>query len=237
MKKLQYHILVLLLLCICTVGHSQGTDQRNRVASTIIADGLAQLPANNVETFNQVMEEMAQTGADGIKSLVGLFGPTNKGANAAYEYAVNGVVDYVTRPDKANLRAGVKEGLIQALRSSKDQVLQAFLITQIQKLATAADVAVFEAYLNDSYLQPFAMSALATTPGIDQYLIGWLPKSDLSKQTLAHLITTRQLASPTLEPMLLSWIPGADSQTLNEIYKALVINGSTKAAKVLGKQA
>lgn len=237
MKKLQYHILVLLLLCICTVGHSQGTDQRNRVASTIIADGLAQLPANNVETFNQVMEEMAQTGADGIKSLVGLFGPISKGANAAYEYAVNGVVDYVTRPDKANLRAGVKEGLIQALRTSKDQVLQAFLITQIQKLATAADVAVFEAYLNDSYLQPFAMSALATTPGIDQYLIGWLPKSNLPKQTLAHLITTRQLVSPALEPMLLSWIPGADSQTLNEIYKALVINGSTKAAKVLGKQA
>ena len=58
--------------CPLSIGEAFAQDSRNRVASTIIADGLAQLPAQNLETLEQVMSEIAGTGAEGVQSLAAM---------------------------------------------------------------------------------------------------------------------------------------------------------------------
>ena len=62
MKHLKY---LFLLFSFLLSFSATAQDSRGRVASTIIADGLAQLPAQNLETLDQVMSEVAGTGAEG----------------------------------------------------------------------------------------------------------------------------------------------------------------------------
>ena len=79
MKHLKYLILLLSFLLPFS---ATAQDSRNRVASTIIADGLAQLPAQNLETLEQVMSEIAGTGAEGVESLAAMLGPSAEGKNS-----------------------------------------------------------------------------------------------------------------------------------------------------------
>ena len=45
-------------------------DNRNRATSTIVSDALAQMPAETPAVYNQVMAELAATGAEGIEMLM-----------------------------------------------------------------------------------------------------------------------------------------------------------------------
>lgn len=233
MKTLRYSYIILLLCCLCFHTSMRGQDARNRVASTIIADGLAQLPAKNSAVYNEVMDEIARTGAEGMTSLVGMLVPEGKGNNAPFEYAISSVTDYVTHPSKAGLRDGVKQGLIKGLAACQDNANKAFVLAQIQKVATQADIQLFMGYLGDTYLQSHALAALATVPGVDATLVAKMGGMKVSKEGIAHLITMRKLTDPVLEEMLLSWIPGADVATLKSVYDALTYCGGLKSMKAL----
>ena len=69
-------------------------DARNRATSTIVADALAQLPAEKPAQYNQIMAELAGTGAEGVEMLATMLKPAAEGVkNSTIEYALNG-----TRP-------------------------------------------------------------------------------------------------------------------------------------------
>ena len=53
---------------------AQQPDARQRTTETIVADGLAQLPAADAKVFNQVMGELAATGAEGVGILADMRG-------------------------------------------------------------------------------------------------------------------------------------------------------------------
>ena len=93
MTHIKYIIVLLALLMPFQVS---AQDSRNREVSTIIADGLAQLPAQNLEALEQVMSEIAGTGAEGIQQLAAMLGPSAEGKNAPFEYAIDGLTSYVT---------------------------------------------------------------------------------------------------------------------------------------------
>ena len=109
-------------------------DSRNRVTSTIIADGLAQLPAPNLETLEQVMSEIAGTGAEGVESLASMLYPSGQGKNATFEYAIDGLTSYVTVKGREAQCAAVKKGLEAALAKCTDEGNKTFLRDQINKL-------------------------------------------------------------------------------------------------------
>ena len=70
-----------------------------RTTETIVARRiLAQLPAADAKVFNQVMGELAATGSKGVEMIAAMLVPADKGKNATFEYALNGVVAYVTDP-------------------------------------------------------------------------------------------------------------------------------------------
>ena len=82
---------ILAILLLTLVPFAAGAqDARQRTAATIVADGLNQLPAQNPKAFDAVMQELAATGAEGIRMMAGMLVPAAEGKNAAVEYALNG---------------------------------------------------------------------------------------------------------------------------------------------------
>lgn len=217
---------------------AQQSDARQRTTETIVADGLAQLPAADAKVFNQVMGELAATGSKGVEMIAAMLVPADKGKNATFEYALNGVVAYVTDPAHEALRDDVRKGLLAAIDRCGDDANRAFLFSQLQFCSTAADAAAMARYLDDPYLAGYALRALVSTPGTEALLLAEAGKDDLTaarKQALAYAFAEKRLAAA--EPFLLTWLEGADAQTAEQIYNALAACGSQASLKPLAAAA
>ena len=126
-------------------------DARNRVASTIVADALAQLPAETPAKYNEVLAELVGTGAEGIEMVATMLQAAEEGVrNSAIEYAIYGAAAYVTK-DTA-MRGAVRQGLKNAFAKISDKPNKAFIMTALEVCATAEDAEWFAAQLGDEYL-------------------------------------------------------------------------------------
>ena len=120
--------ILLTLLAVMPFASINAQDARNRVASTVVADALAQLPAETPAQYNQVIAELASTGAEGIEMVATMLQPAKEGVrNSAIEYALYGTAAYVTK-DQA-MRAEVRKGLKNAFAKINDKVNKAFIMT------------------------------------------------------------------------------------------------------------
>ena len=128
MKKL-FIILLGGLLLPLFAGAQEVRDARQRTLSTIIADALAQLPAQTPVQYNEMMEELAATGSVGIREMAGMLVPAAEGSNAPVEYALSGVVHYVTEQGREEARNAVRQGLAQSIAACTDNPNRAFLLS------------------------------------------------------------------------------------------------------------
>ena len=95
---------ILAILLLTLVPFAAGAqDARQRTAATIVADGLNQLPAQNPKAFDAVMQELAATGAEGIRMMAGMLVTAAEGKNDPVEFATNGEVRYATPPGRQDL--------------------------------------------------------------------------------------------------------------------------------------
>ena len=62
-------IFILLALMLMPFAAINALDARNRDGATVVADALAQLPAGEPAQYNQIMAELAGTGAQGVELL------------------------------------------------------------------------------------------------------------------------------------------------------------------------
>ena len=228
MKKI---FIILLLALVPFAGVAQ--DARQRTAATIVADGLNQLPAQNPKAFDAVMQELAATGAEGIRMMAGMLVPASEGRNAAVEYAINGVVSYVTAAGREELAREVRAGLSAAVDASTDKPNQAFLLSQLQLCATAAEAPVFVKYAADKYLADYAVRGLISTPGTDGAILSLIEQSPAPKALLAYAAAEKGLAAA--EPALLKWAadPTADKATQEAVYNALAKCGGEASLATL----
>ncbi len=210
-------------------------DARQRTAETIIADGLAQLPAERVGTYNNVMSEIASTGAAGIETLAAMLVPAAEGQNATVEYALGGVVDYVTAEGKQAARAQVAQGLKAAIEKCSDKANKAFLMSLLQICATVDDAPLFVKYVNDEYLSDYAIRGLISTPGTEEIILNLVENDAASKAALAYAVAKKGISEA--EPTLLTWANTADDQTLSAIYYALGQCGTKASLKTLAAAA
>ena len=181
MKRIINSILLIVVSVVFGLTASAQLDSRNRTVETVVIDNLGQLPAQNARKYNQVMDELASTGEKGITLLAGMLGPVATTNNATFEYALNSVVDYVTAAGKESLRDGVRKGIVNGLAKAADKDNKAFLLTQLQKIATPSEAGIFESYLQDSYLQDYAVRGLAALPGIDTKVIDLMKSVDATQ--------------------------------------------------------
>lgn len=232
MKKIFLLLIMFVLLPLASIN---AQDARQRTMDTIIADALAQLPAQTPEIYNSVMAELAATGSEGVQMIAGMLQVAAEGVNnSPMEYALTGVATYVTKADDA-LRAGVCEGLKAAFAKEEAPVLKAYLMQTLEICATKEDVEFFAEYLNDDYLKDYAVHALAAIP--DSGLLLWevIQRAYGIKVEVSLL---SQIASykylPGAEGFLLMWLKQAENDDEKaQIYRALASCGAEEALKVL----
>ena len=209
-------------------------DARNRVTSTIIADALATLPAENQEAYNKTMDELAKTGAEGIETICAMLRPAAEGVNnSAIEYAIHGVASYVSE-NHLTYQNGVRAGLKNAINKATNKPIQAFLMTALEVCATAEDAEFYAEKLSDEYLANFAARSLATIKGTEpvvKSLIENQGENGLSKKLLAQIASYKNI--PAVEGILLDWLNGADEAETAQINLALASCGGADAVKVL----
>lgn len=232
-KRSLSFILLSLLLCVGFSSFAQ-LDSRNRTAETVISDGLAQLPAKNQATYNEVIGEMAATGQKGIEMLAGMLKPADKNQNAVFEYAIDAIVSYATHADNASVRQGIHDGLIEGLKKCSDDANRAFLMTQLNKLASKGDAQFYASYLSDPYLRHYAISGLALVPDDEEMLVDIINNS-APDADLAYVAYFKKLKG--VEPALLKWMESSDDAVLAAVYNALAVCGSDAAIKPMQKAA
>ena len=210
-------------------------DARKRTSETIIADALNQLPTSEKRVFDEVMGELVSTGAKGIAQVAGMMAPSDEGKNAIMEYALNGVVAYVTAPGKEAGKTIVRQGLAQALEACTDNTNKAFLLTLLRMCGEAEDAPLFVKYLNDAYLAEWAISGLAALPGTEALLLDLMKQEAAPKAMLAHAAGSKKMAAA--EPLLQAWLDDADEPLSRAIYQSLAQCGTSQSIPVLRKAA
>lgn len=233
MKKLFISILLLAMIPFAVV---EAQDARGRVTSTIVADALNQLPAEDAGLYNQLMGELAATGSEGVEMIASMLKPAAEGVNnSPMEYALNGVAWYVTAEGNDALRDGVREGLRNAADKCGDATTKAFLLTVLERCATAEDAGYFAALLGDGYQGDFAARALATLPGTEETVLSLMQEQNangLSRARLAHIASYKNMEGA--EDILLMWAAeGGEDAEMAEIHRALASCGTAKSVKAL----
>ena len=225
--------ILLTLLAVMPFASINAQDARNRVASTIVADALAQLPADNATQYNQVMAELASTGAEGIEMVATMLQPAKEGVrNSAIEYALYGTAAYVTK-DQA-MRAEVRKGLKNAFAKVGDKVNKAFIMTVLETCATIEDAEWFAAQLGDEYLGNFAARTLATMPGTEKLVLDLMKADKAPRFLLANIASYKQI--PEAENILIHWLAeGGDDALKCQILNAIASCGTSQSVKLLEK--
>ena len=233
MKKI-----LIILLASCLLPLAAGAqDARQRSATTIVADALAQLPAQTSEVYNGLMRELASTGAAGVREMAGMLVPADKGQNAVVEYALNGVTDYVTGEGLDAARAEVRKGLAEGIAACTDKPNQAFLLSLLQICSTEEDIPVFVKYADDDYLADAAVRGLVSTPGSEEAVLSLMQNAPRPSALLAYAASKRP--SEGAEEILLSWLTDyqTDNATKEAVYNALAACGGKSSLRTLADAA
>ncbi|WP_085535802.1 DUF1080 domain-containing protein [Massilibacteroides vaginae] len=133
----------------------------NRTTQTVIADAVAQMPAETQQKYNKLIAELVSTGETGVQSLVDMIQAPGKGNNAQVEYALSGLSHYVMAKGQESARFATAKAYIKALQIVEERETKAFIIRQLQMIGKDEAVEALSSYLNMEDLSGPAARALA----------------------------------------------------------------------------
>ena len=128
-----------MMLLNATQQLSAQVDDRNRLASTIVADVLNELPAKDNETFDRLMSEIISPDFDRTFEILMLLQPDEDGSNAKVEYALQGVANYVSRPDKLHERQRFRVAIRKYIENPEVNGDKLFVISLFQAFGDMPD--------------------------------------------------------------------------------------------------
>jgi len=115
--------------------------QNNRTTQTIIADMLAQMPANNKADYNKQIGDLASTGEEGILILAKMLKAPGQGSNAQVEYALSGLANYVSGLKDEKVKQTTINAFQKAVAAATVPEIRFFLQTQLQTLGVGYEPA------------------------------------------------------------------------------------------------
>ncbi len=206
----------------------------NRTTQTVVADALAQLPAENLKLYNQTMKFLVDTGEDGLLMLIHMMDASGQKSNETPEYAISAWTNYVANNPGKREEAAHTFG--KALDSSLDKTIKQFLIRQLELIGNDKNIPVLSKFLADDYLISPAAQALVnikSQASADALLAALKSATTKSaKETLVYAVG--QTANPNAEDAVLDVLANATSKELNNAcYAALGQIGSVKSLSVL----
>lgn len=215
MKHIQ---LIAICLILLFAGSLQAQMPAGRTKATIVADALAQLPADTQQKYNQTIADLVSTGEEGLLDLIGRMNPPGNKSNETVEDAISAWTHFVANDDVK--RSVAANAFAKALNRALDKEVKAFVIRQLRTIGRDDNVDVLSGLLTDEQLSAPASQALVS--------IG-------TEKAGAALLKT--LKTTESEPILLNMANAigqtnyvaAESELLNQLGKS----NSEKLQKVL----
>jgi len=157
-----YTICLLFFILLSQHGLSQErTIDDERTLKTKIADLLNEMPANNIEEKDALMEDMIALGKEGILGFTQLLTPPEEGGDASVRYALGSITMYVTRQESVQHREMVSQAFLTALEKEDNTAIKRFLIEQVENFGGNEAVQALANYLDHPELCNRAAMALA----------------------------------------------------------------------------
>src|SRR5690554_56026 len=159
MKKINNYI-ALLLVSLFVIGGLTAQTPQNRTTSIIVADVLAQLPAEQTKQYDQLMTDLVATGEEGLMQLINSMNPPGSKSNEKQEFAISGWTNFVAKDATKSLEAANTYG--KALGLQLDNEIKAFVIRQLELIGGEQNIDVLSSLLNDERLVGPASQALVS---------------------------------------------------------------------------
>lgn len=196
MKTINYIVLLILLLC-SQLTFAQSPE--NRTVNTVIADVLAQMPAQNEKQFTEQQKDLIATGENGILQLVKMLSDSEKESRVKVEYALSGLTHYVSTSGQETARLTTVNAYLKALDGIKNNELKVFIIQQIAIAGKDEVIPKLSGYLDDPAVtisSPAAQALLSIhSPAAGKALLNALKTitRDTSKKNIITAISEMDL--------------------------------------------
>lgn len=230
MKKILLILLAALLIPVFAVAQSP----EGRLPKTVVADVLAQMPAKNVDIYNQMMTDLIESGVEGLTILTDGMNP--KGDNTAVGFAIGGLSYYVMTPGKTAERQKVQGALIKALEKVSDRELKAFFIRQLQIVGDDGVLGTLQKYAAGKELSEEAVAAIveigspAAIETIEE-LVPVIANKSVAAFAAGHMGLSSQ------EKLVQSWLGTSDLKLQKASLDALSRMGGESSLPMLRKAA
>lgn len=230
MKNKLYSI-VCSILIVCT-GMITAQTPANRAVSTVVADVLAQLPAEKPVAYNHLMKELSETGTEGVKMLVGMMNAPGKGDNSAVEYALSGLTHYASSDEV--LENKIEQAYIATLDNTEEREIKAFIIRQLAIIGSDAAINKLSGYLSEESLSSPAASAIVSIGGeaaakaLQMALMRRIAISPEAQRNIIQALGDAASAKGT-EDLLRTMVQTNDVKTKAVVLKALSKTGSKES--------
>ncbi|WP_298648778.1 DUF1080 domain-containing protein [uncultured Proteiniphilum sp.] len=225
MKHIQ---LIIICLGLLITSGMQAQLPEGRTTTTIIADALAQLPADTPQKYNRTIADLVSTGEAGLLDLISRMNPPGNQTNETLDYAISGWSHFVANDNAArNVAAGAFE---KALSQPLDKEIKAFLIRQLRTIATDDNVDVLSAFLTDEQLSAPAAQTLVSigTEKAGNALLTALTGTNAEGIRLNLINAIGQTRYQQAEPALLGLLNGNSSEAMQKVLLNALGNVGTK---------
>ena len=149
-------VLLLALLLIASPIHAQD----NRTLETKVADLLVQIPAENEQDLNELMDLMLHLEDSGLQLILDQVIPPGTGDDIHARMAVESLSRYVSQPDKQQARSSWESIILKSIELKGDPFVKSFLMAQLYYIGSEACVEVLSKYLGDPQLHDPAIRVL-----------------------------------------------------------------------------
>lgn len=217
-NNLKRHSLLFLFLLLTIAIQAQDL----RTVDTQVADLLVQMPANDLTYHNQLMEQMWNLGGEVHKKTGSLIIPPGTGNDTQARFAIESLSKYLSAPGKEAQKAEWEQTVLQFIRESTHQEVQAFFIRQLEFVGSEQCLPLLNSLLTREAVAAPAIKSmsLANLPKAATLFEPMIPK--VTESTQVMLITALgQTAENRYAASLAALYPEASLLVKKAILKAL----------------
>jgi len=238
MRKLFISIGSVLLLCTSLLmAQAPMTEYRRQ---TVIADALAQMPAKDSQSYQELMKAFCSTGEEGVLTMVKMIKPPGKGGNEQVEFALSGMSQYATGEGLSDIRMTMESAYLKVLDQIDELETKAFIIRQLQVVGQDESVEVLGRYLNQEDLCSPAAKALVligTEQAAQALQNSLLRRMGTAKTQQSVLQAIGEAQLPVNEDLLTGMVGVGDDDFRQAVFFALSRTGTKASLPVLASAA
>lgn len=212
--------------------------QDNRTLDTKVADILAQLPTEDLEHSERLMQEVIELGENGILKFTDRLLPLGAGDDTKARYAINSLAIYSGGLQPAIENGVVENALLKALIKASDQEVKTFLVDKLIYCGTDTSVATLSDYLkNDAVYKPVlaALTSIGTEHAANAILDAANYAAGEKLADLLHALGTLEF-TPSVD-VIYSALSSSSKTVQQQALMALANIASPSSYEVLEKWA